>query len=241
MSMDDENPTPPRSEWGTIFSAGREHSLGGIEHARSTAWTPEDEEAYLARIREKASHMAASILEDARTEAEAIRQGAHQEGYDKGLAEAQAELESFQHGMADSVNAVLSAIEGQCSQIFNQWREDLIGVSRLAVEKITTLELSQQHAAVMESLLDEAIAMLETRRELLIRVNPEDEPVISDIVAMTQNKYPDVKSWRVKADPTISAGGMVLESESSLAEGRVESRRAAVEEILSHLTLPGIP
>jgi hypothetical protein len=30
---------------------------------------------------------------------------------------------------------------------------------------------------------------------------------------------------------------MVVESESSLAEGRLESRRAAVEEILSRLTL----
>lgn len=241
MSTDDENTPPPRSEWGTIFSGGREHSLGGIEHARSTAWTPEDEEAYLKRIKEKASQMAASILDEAKTEAEAIRQGAHQEGYDKGLAEAQAELETFQNGMADSVNAVLSAIEGQCSQIFNQWRDDLIGVSRLAVEKITTLELSQQNAAIMASLLGEAIAVLETRRELVIRVNPEDEPVITDIVAMTQNKYPDVKSWRVKSDPTVTPGGMVLESESSLAEGRVESRKAAVEEVLSHLTLPGIP
>ena len=58
---------------------------------------------------------------------------------------------------------------------------------------------------------------------------------------MAQNKFPDIQSWRVKADAGISPGGMVLESESSLAEGRVESRRAAVEEVLRHLTLPGVP
>ena len=240
MSTDDDK-MPPRSEWGTIFSAGREHSLGGIEHARSTAWTEADEEAYLTRIKEKAVQMAASVLEEARTQAEAIRQGAQEEGYNQGLADAQAELDTFQSGMADSVQAVLAAIEGQCSQIFAQWREDLVAVARLAVEKVTSLELSQQNAAVLESLLTQAIGVLETRRSLVIRVNPEDEPVITDIVSMAQSKFPDVSAWRVKADSTISPGGMVLESESSLAEGRIESRLAAVEEVLSHLTLPGFP
>ena len=239
--MDDENPTPPRSEWGTIFSGGREHSLGGIEHARSTAWTQADEDAYLTRVKEKASQVASSLLEGAKAEAETIRQSAREEGYNQGIADAQAELDAFQSGMADSVNAVLSAIEGQCSQIFSQWREDLTAVARLAVEKVTTLEISERNAVVLESLLSEAVGLLETRRALVIRVNPEDEPVITDIVSMAQNKFPDIQSWRVKADVGISPGGIVLESESSLAEGRVESRRAAVEEVLRHLTLPGVP
>ncbi len=239
MSTDDD--IPPRSEWGTIYSQGREHTLGGIEHARSTAWTPEDEEAYLARIKEKATNMAASLVEQAKLDAEGIRRAAHEEGYNKGLADAQTELENFQSGMADSVAAVLSAIEGQCSNLFAQWREELTGVARLAVEKITSLELEERNAAVLESLLNEAVGILEKRRELVIRVNPEDEPVITDIIGATQAKYPDVRAWRVRADGGILAGGMVVESESSLAEGRVESRRAAVEEVLAQMRLPSTP
>ena len=237
----DKKDNPTRADWGTIFSAGREHTLGGIEHARSTAWTKDDEEAYLARVKEKAAQMASSILEEAKTQAESIRQGAREEGYNQGIADAQAELDAFQSGMADSVNAVLSAIEGQCSQIFSQWRDDLTAVARLAVEKVTAVEISERGAAVLEALLDEAVALLETRRSIVIRVNPEDEPVIADIVNAAKNKFPDIQSWRVKADAGISPGGLVLESESSLAEGRVESRKAAVEEVLRHLTLPGMP
>ncbi|MDL2216848.1 flagellar assembly protein FliH, partial [Desulfovibrio sp. OttesenSCG-928-M14] len=82
------------------------------------------------------------------------------------------------------------------------------------------------------------VNLLEKRRELIIRVNPEDEPALNDIVVGTQERFPDVKSWRVRADATISPGGLVVESEASLVEGRLESRTAIVEDVLRRLTLP---
>lgn len=227
--------------WGTIFTPQGEQTLGSLEHARSTAWNERDEAVYLARVCEKAGVMARNLLAEAKAEAEIIREQARKEGYDEGLAEAEAELESFRSGMAESVSAVLSAIEGQCSAIFSQWRGDLVGIARLAVERITALELEDKRAQTLEALLTEAVGLLEKRRELVIRVSPEDEPMIKDIVEQTKQRFEDVRSWRVKSDPAVSPGGMVAESESSLAEGRLESRKAAVDEILSRLTLPEYP
>lgn len=223
--------------WGTIYSQGREHSLGNIEHARSTAWTPEDEAAYLARVRERAGQMATQLLADARREAEAIKKKAREEGYAMGLENARAELEEFRSGMGEAVSAVLGAIEGQCSQIFQDWREDVVAVARLCVEKISAVELSENRQAVLDALLSESVAVLEQRKRLVIRVNPEDEAMLSDIVGLAQERFPDVQAWRVKGDPSISPGGMVVESESSLAEGRLESRIAAVDGILANLAL----
>lgn len=235
---DDKKTASSPVEWGTIYSKGQEHTLGGIEYTRSTAWTQADEDDYLARIKEKATAMAASILEEAKSEAENIKQKAHEEGYNQGLAEAQAELTAFQNGVSDSVNAVLSSIEGQCSNIFSQWREEIVGVARLAVEKVTAIEISEERAAMLDALISESVAALETRRSIIIKVNQEDEPVISDIISMAQEKFPDVKSWRVKADASITPGGMVVESESSLVEGKLESRIAAVDEVMSKLVIP---
>jgi len=225
-------------EWGTIFSLGREHSLKGIEHSRSVAWTEKDEAAYLVRVRSKAEQMAAEIVAKAKAQAEQIQEQARQDGYTAGLAEAQAELDSVRATMADSVSAVLGAIEGQCSHIFAQWREDIVGMAKLAVERITAVELSERRRDVLEGLLQEAVALLEKRRELVIRVNPEDAPALEEIIKLTKERFDDVRSWRVKADASITPGGMLVESESSLAEGRLESRIAAVEHIFSLLTLP---
>jgi len=226
------------SEWGTVFSQGREQALKGFDQSRSTTWTERDEVEYLDRVRTKAEQIAAGIIAEAKNQAEQIREEARQDGYTKGLAEAQSELEAFRAAMADSVSAVLNAIEGQCSHIFAQWREDIVGVARLAVERITAVELSERRREVLEGLLLEAVALLEKRRELVIRVNPDDEPVIEDIIKTTRERFDDVLSWRVKADASITPGGMVVESESSLAEGRMESRIAAVGQILATLTLP---
>lgn len=233
-----EEPKDSPSEWGTIFSLGREHSLRGLEHSRSTAWNGKDEEAYLERVRVRAEQMAAGIVAEAKSRAEHIQAQARRDGYEAGLAEAQGELDSFRQAMADSVSAVLGAIEGQCSHIFAQWREDIVGVARLAVERVTAVELSEKRREVLEGLLLEAVALLEKRRELVIRVNPEDEPVIGDIIRITRERFDDVQSWRVKGDASVTPGGMLVESESSLAEGRLESRIAAVDHILGNLTLP---
>ncbi|MDR2489643.1 MAG: flagellar assembly protein FliH [Desulfovibrio sp.] len=224
-------------KWGTLFSQGRERLLSGLERNRAASWTAADESAYLDRVKEKAEHLAASIIAEARAEATRLQEAAKQEGFQAGMDNAQAELDNFRNTMAESVSSVLGAIEGQCSHIFDQWRDDIVNVSRLAVEKITAIQLTAERRAVLESLLVEAVSLLEKRREILIRVNAEDEPVIADILAITQSRYPDVKSWRVRSDDNVSAGGMVVESESSLAEGRLESRRAAVEEVLGRLSL----
>lgn len=226
--------------WGTVFSLGREQSISSMDRGRTTAWTPADEAAYLRRVKEKAEQMAASILAEARAEADKVRESARQEGFDAGMGEAQAELDNFRNAMTESVASVLNSIEGQCSHIFDQWREDLVGVARLAVEKITAVQLAAERGAVLESLLTEAVGVLEKRREVVIRVHPDDEPVITDMLSMTQARFPDVRSWRVRGDAQLSPGGMVVESESSLAEGRLESRQAAVDEILSQLSLTDI-
>ncbi|MDL2268263.1 flagellar assembly protein FliH, partial [Desulfovibrio sp. OttesenSCG-928-G15] len=166
---------------------------------------------------------------------------AEQQGYEKGLEAAQEELNDFRNAMADSVSAVLRTLQEQGPHIFEQWREDVVGVVRLAVQRAIAKEISEHRKEVLEGLVVEAVGLLEKRRELVVRVNPDDEPVINDIISLTRDRFDDVRSWRVKSDSSITPGGMVVESESSLAEGRLEARIAAVDEVLERLTLPQNP
>ena len=227
-----------RREWGAVYMGTTTLSLASVEGETSQTWTPADEEGYLERVRVKATEMATSLVEEARREAEAIRRQAQEEGYQSGLHEAEAELEAFRAAMSDSVSAVLSAIEGQRSAIFARWREDLVAVLRLAVEKGVGMALSGDRAALLENCYVQAVSALENRRNLVIRVNAEDEPAIADIVAVTQARYPDLKAWSVKADPSVAPGGLMVESDDSLADNRVEKRTALVNEILRDLMLP---
>lgn len=233
-SSDNEKP----KAWGAVYMGGNTVSLASVEGEKSANWTEADEAAYLERVREKATEMAASIVEEARKEAETIRTQAREQGYAEGMAEAEQEIEAFQAGISESVAAVLNAIEGQCSAIFADWRADLVTLLRLAAEKTVGMQLADDKARLLEELYTQSVAALENRRNLVVRVNPEDEPVIADIVAMTQGRFADLKAWSVKGDPSIASGGLVVESDDSLADNRLERRAALVNEILRSLDIP---
>ena len=235
MSLSDDDKSV---KWGTVYMGGAAYSLENLEGERNHNWTEADEAAYLDRIKAKATEMAAKILDDAKREAEAIRNQAREQGYNDGMSQAEQEIEEFQTAVSGSVSAVLSAIEGQCSAIFANWRDDLVTLLRLAAEKAVGMPLADDKARLLESVYTQSVAALENRRNLVIRVNPEDEPAIADIVAMTQARFPDLKAWSVKGDPGVSPGGLIVESDDSLADNRVEKRAALVNEILGSLSLP---
>ncbi len=246
MPFDDEdqnamnamNDDGAQKKWGRVFMGMRESSLSDAEQRRNNAWSEKDEEAYLARVRGKAEAKAREILEKAQQEADAMRQAAQEEGYNNGLAQAQAELEEFRAAMSNSGSAVLGAIESEAGAIFQTWREDLVALLQLSVEKALGLQLQADRRAVLESLYTQAVQTLESHRSLTVRCNPEDAPVVEDIITLTQERHPELAGWKVKADSTISPGGLIVESESSLADNRVESRVKAVMQALNHLFIP---
>ncbi|MDL2272719.1 flagellar assembly protein FliH [Desulfovibrio sp. OttesenSCG-928-I05] len=233
-SSDDE----PKREWGNIYMGLNTLTLEAVESERSRNWTSEDEAAYLERVRAKATEKAAGIIAEAKQEAEAIRAAAKEGGYAEGLAEAEAELEEFRAAMADSVSSVLEVIQGQSAAVAATWREELIDLVRIAVEKGIAMTLSEDRSALLAALFTQSVAALENRRNLVIHVNPEDEPAIADIVAVTLNKYPDLKAWSVRPDASINPGGLKVESDDSLVDNRLEKRAAMVDEILATLHLP---
>ena len=235
MSLSDDE--KPRT-WGTVYMGANAFSLDSVEGEKSQNWTEADEAAYLERVKQKAVAMAADIVDQARREADGIREAARDAGYNEGMAQAEQEIEDFQTAVSGSVSAVLSAIEGQCSSIFASWRDDLVTLLRIAAEKAVGMRLADDKARLLEEVYTQAVAALENRRNLVIRVNPEDEPAIADIVAMTQARFTDLKAWSVKGDPGISPGGLIVESDDSLADNRVEKRVALVGEILKSLSLP---
>lgn len=203
-----------------------------------------------ASLVQEAQEQRQNTLEEAKTQGynegfakgheEGMTKG-HEEAYQHSLDEAREELDALRSNMADSVSAVIAAIEGQTGVIYDNWRDDIIAVSKLAVEKIAAVQLDEERVASLTTLLNDAVSTLKKDRRLVIMVSPDDEAVIADILETTKAKYPDITTWEVRGNPDITPGGLVMESEYSLAESLVESRKAAVNTVLSHLTLSRQP
>lgn len=230
-----------RQPLGTVFMGPNpllEASLSSFSgNSSSKVWDEKTEAEYMDRVRERAVAKASEVLSEARAEAERLRQQAREEGYAQGLADARAEVESFRAELGASVGAVIEAIEGQSSNIFDRYRSDLVELTRLAVEKILAVELSSERAAGIENLFKQAMEKLENRTSVTVKVSPDDEAIVSDIVSSAQLKYPDLKVWNVRADNSMTPGGLLLESQDSLIDSRIESRKEIIRNVLDSLEL----
>ncbi len=167
-----------------------------------------------------------------------LRSTAHEDGFQQGLAAAQEELEAFRAGMGTSVGAVLRAIEDQCLSIFANWRIELTDLLKVCVEKGTGLVLNERHAHVLEQMVISAVRQLDNRKNIVIRVNPDDEPMLMDLFEAAKERVPDLSHWIASPDASIEPGGLIAESSSGTVDSRLELFREMVGNILALLTLP---
>ena len=223
--------------WGRIFMSGRISVLDEVEQARSRAWSEEDEKIYLEKVRLRAAEKAREILSAAEKEARALREKAVEEGRSEGLRLAEAEMGELRASMSQASRSVLSAIEERGEGLLEAWKEDLSALLRLAVEKGLGMGLSEDRAALLSSLYAQAARTLTESRRVLVRCNPEDAAAVEDIVAAGREKLTEQNGWSVRADEAVPPGDLWLESESSLAQSNLESRRAAVMQALEGLRL----
>ncbi len=236
--MADEHTPESGKAWGRIYMGDRVAELSDVERRRSNAWTEQDEADYLAKVRQKAQDMAKEILAKAERDAAALREQAAQEGYAEGIKQAEAELAELRGSMGDTVQAVLGAIQDQSGELIKHWKDDLAALVRLAVEKALAVTLDQDRAKVLEGLFTQAVQALENSRSIVVRCNPEDAAAVEDIINLGSEKYPELAKWKVIGDASVTPGGILVESESSLADNSIESRQAAVMKALETITLP---
>ncbi len=171
-------------------------------------------------------------------DAQHIKEGAHEEGFQAGLAQAQEELQNFRAAMGSSVAGVLRVIEGQTLHLFCAWRAELVDLLRVCVEKGTSIVLNEERKSVLEGMMLKAVRNLDQRRSVVLRVNPEDEPVVTDLIAAAKESNPELGQWDVSSDLTLQPGDIIAESSTGTVDSRLDLFREMVENIIQHLSLP---
>jgi len=201
-------------------------------------WSKEVEQEVMQRVQAKAAAKAKEILAQAQQEARDIRQNAQVEGFNQGLADAQAELQQAHQEMAASLGEALANVQQGRDAIWQTHRLDLIAMVQLAVERILNIELDEQRKEVLSGFLDQAVEALDTHAGLSITVHPDDEPTIQDILAFASQQHPQLQAWRVKTRPDMQPGGLLVESDHGMVDNTLEGRRAIIQPIIEQLELP---
>ncbi|PTN33579.1 FliH/SctL family protein [Desulfonatronum sp. SC1] len=211
-----------------------ELTLGGGQQA---AWNMEAEEEYLTRVRGKAQGMAKEILTQAMTEAEGIKAKARDEGFREGQAQGEAKMNLVLEQAAEQCAAVVRSIEEQGQEVWRTYRSDLVMLLQVMVEKAIAVELDVHRRESLANLLDQAVDMIDAKRKVVIAVHPRDRGLIEDLLALGRTEDGRLTGWKVKDDPQIEPGGLILECDHGMVDNTIASRKAGLREIVDQLTL----
>ena len=178
---------------------------------------------------------------DLREEAEIIRDHAHNDGFQAGMAQAGAELKEFRADVGQMLGNMLQALEAQRHSLGEAWRDELAELARAAVEAGTGWVLQAEHGRILQHLVFSSLQLLEDRATVTVRVHPDDEETVSDLFRAARERVPELSQWIVNGDASIEAGGLVAESVSGSVENLRAHYREMVNGILEYLTLPQRP
>lgn len=170
-------------------------------------------------------------------EAERIRASAHEQGYQAGMDQAGRELHEFRADMGHSVATLLRSIERQRKNILEAWRNDLVELTRAAVQAGTGFVLQKEHDAILRNLVFQSLDLLENRSVVSLRVNPADEEGVSDLFRAARERAPELKQWVVTGDDSLEPGSVVAESGTGSVDLRRGNFRELVDNVLDHLGL----
>jgi len=212
-----------------------EMTIQELEGKRQLIWDDATNDQYLERVKEKAKEKAKEIMMLAELEAEALRATAKHSGYEEGLAQAQLELDQHTQAMSTEVENLLSQLGAQGATIFEDRREDIIGLIRLAVSKTLKVEMDEKRAASLEALMQEALDRIESQRQIAIKCAPDDAADLDGFLKSIQERNPSLKYWTVKGDPKLESGGIIVEAAEGKVDNTISTRWEGVEPILEQL------
>lgn len=199
--------------------------------------TPETEERFLERVREKARQKAAQIITQAMQEARQIREKAREEGLSQGLAQADEEISAIKDELSSNVGKIFSNLKKEKLKIWDEHRQDMVLVLKASVDKVLGIELSENRTRVMESLMHQALELVESTKELTLAVCPEDEEVIKSLLEQAREKRPEIGSYRIKASGKIKKGGLILENGNGVVDNSIDSRFEQIRKVIAEISL----
>lgn len=180
-------------------------------------------------------------------ELEAIRKSAYDEGfesgkaqglksgYDQGIKNGQQEIDATMARLKQVMQALYEPIHQQDEALESVLLDSVISICRLILKRELKIDSSQ-----IDTILRSAIDSLGVGyKNLKIHLHPRDAELISDKL----KGFSDYNSeWRIIEHPTLSPGGCIVETDTSLLNATVDQRvKQVVQQIYDQevLRLPG--
>ncbi len=175
-----------------------------------------DARAEAERIVAAAHNAAAVIVDAARAGAERAVDEARTAGRDAGRAEAAAAL-------AEALAIRDRALAGS--------EQEVARVALAAAERLVGDALTLDPARIA-NIVGDGLARARRARDVIVRVHPDDAPQVELLRAAIATRAGRPASFSVRADPEITRGGCLVETDLGMIDARLETKLDALARAL---------
>jgi flagellar assembly protein FliH len=154
-------------------------------------------------------------------ELEEIERQAREEGYAAGLAEGRAAAKKELDDRLARLDAICVAAARPLNQFDDATERELALLATVMARRVVGRELQLDPSLIELAVREAAAALPSATRELRVWVNPSDLDLLRELGAAEPH-------WRFGANPALSRGDCMLESERSRLDARVSTRLASV-------------
>jgi len=171
------------------------------------------------------------IIAEARAEAERKIQEAYAEGLRRGE---EAGRKAYLESVGESATVLRAAAEAmqQSRQLFlDNLEPQVVELAKLIVERILHREM-EGDVGLLKRTVHAALAKLIERERVRIRVNPEDIAALRREKVALLEEFDGVEAIDVVADPDVSTGGCIVESQTLHIDARTDAQLQALLDAL---------
>ena len=179
----------------------------------------------------RAQSEATKILNQAKAEAEGIRNKAREEGMVQGRGQGNKEAEQKVKEALETLNEAVK----ERKKIIKDAEAEILRLALKAAEQIIRSEVSL-HRDVCLNIVSEAINRVSDREQVIVKVNREDAEYIKKYKDRLAGIVDGVKSFSVLEDSQIEPGGCVIETNLGYVDARISTKLAALEEALKKVS-----
>lgn len=179
----------------------------------------------------RAQSEATKILNQAKAEAEGLRNKAREEGLAQGKGQGQKEAEQKVKEALETLNEAVK----ERKKIIKDAEAEILRLALKAAEQIIRSEVSL-HRDVCLNIVSEAINRVSDREQVIVKVNREDAEYIKKYKDRLAGIVDGVKSFSVLEDSGIEPGGCVIETNLGYVDARISTKLAALEEALKKVS-----
>ena len=152
------------------------------------------------------------------------RQAGYQDGYRDGLSA----LESYKQTqaaqmaafMSDQVGALINDLHGRLESLEQQLSGRIAGVALELARQVVRSEITLRPELVLSVADDAMTTLLSSARQVVLRLNPEDHALAQGAL----EEQLQARGARMVADPHVSQGGCIVESDIAVVDATVEAR-----------------